>query len=49
MRRDEYIKFRASREEVECLEDLMDLYGLEDLSKLMRVIIREKLEEEGYF
>ena len=47
MRKDEYVKFRATREEVECLKDLAETYQ-KNVSDFLRMLILEKLEEEGY-
>lgn len=47
MRRDEYVKFRATREEVDEIKDLAETYQM-NVSDFVRMIIVEKLEEEGY-
>ncbi|HSQ89520.1 DUF6290 family protein [Romboutsia sp.] len=47
MRRNEEVKFRATREEVDCLKDLAELYDM-NVSDFLRKLVVEKLEEEGY-
>ncbi|WP_250674932.1 DUF6290 family protein [Paraclostridium ghonii] len=47
MNRDEFIKFRATREEVECLKDLAEMYQM-NISDFIRMLVVDKLEEEGY-
>ncbi|WP_195938685.1 DUF6290 family protein [Romboutsia sp. 1001713B170131_170501_G6] len=45
--RDEEIYIRATKEEKESLKYIADIYDM-NVSDFVRMLIRERLEEEGY-